>query len=70
MNTQNTNDANKSTPNFDKKRDAAPAMPGKSDKQESQEHGKSHDAGQNEGKVPFSKGDYSTGKGEHSTGVR
>ena len=61
MTIQNASDANKSTPEYERKRDAAPPAPGKSDKHESHEQGKSRDAGPNEGKGAFSKGEHSTG---------
>ncbi len=61
MTTQNPSDANKSTPDYEKKRDAAPPAGGKSDKQESHEQGKTRDGGPNEAKGSFNKGEHSTG---------
>ncbi len=63
MNTQHSNDANKSTTESDKKREGARTEPGKSDKHESHEQGKSRDGGTNVRKGAFN-------KGEHSAGVR
>jgi len=63
VNTQNSNDANKSAPDYEKKREGAPASPGKSDKHQSHDQGQSRDDRQAEGKER-------SNKGEHSTGVR
>ncbi len=61
MNTQNSSDANKSAPDYEKKREGAPAAPGKSDKHESNEQGRSRDERQTEGKDRSNKGEQSTG---------
>lgn len=61
MNTQNSSDANKSAPDYEKKREGAPAAPGKSEKHDSHEQGRSRDERQTEGKDRSNKGEQSTG---------
>lgn len=63
MNTQHSNDGNKSTTESDRKRAGAQSAPAKGDKGELSEHGKARDVRPNEVKG-------NAGKGEHSAETR
>ncbi|MGC8517442.1 MAG: hypothetical protein ACP5P4_02790 [Steroidobacteraceae bacterium] len=62
MNTQHSSDQNKSTTESEKKREAERAAPGKGDKHEGHEQGKSRDGGSNVGKEAQNKGEHFTGQ--------